>query len=102
MLPVANERLLKREQSRSERINNRKFRTADPDSAHMDFSTPTCELKFFKMLSVLAKNNKENIYILRGMKRVLSDYANSLKQEQARVKHKILHILKFVESYEDY
>ena len=58
------------------------------------------EVKFFKMISVLIKNCKENIYIVKGMKekltRYLSDYAKEL-----RIKNKIFHIIAVVENYEE-
>lgn len=58
------------------------------------------ELKFFKMLSVLTKNCKENIYIVKGMKEKLTNYL-SKEAKELRIKNKIFHIVSLVENYEE-
>lgn len=58
------------------------------------------ELKFFKMISVLVKNCKENIYIVKGMKEKLRTYL-SLEAKELRIKNKVFHIISVVESYDE-
>ena len=61
VLPICNERL--------EKIAEFKF-------SKVGDSSP-CEVKFFKLMSVLIKNSKENIYLMRGMKKSLNNYLKS-------------------------
>eukprot|EP00347_Sterkiella_histriomuscorum_P016136 403354352 len=60
----------------------------------------TIELKFFKMMSVLVKNCKENIYIVKGMKDKLTNYLSNDAKE-LRIKNKIYHIISVVESFDE-
>ena len=58
------------------------------------------ELKFFKMISVLVKNCKENIYVVKGMKDKLTHYL-SQEAKEIRIKNKIYHIIQVVEGFEE-
>ncbi|CDW74435.1 arm repeat protein [Stylonychia lemnae] len=62
--------------------------------------TGSMELKFFKMMSVLVKNCKENIYIVKGMKDRLTNYLSNDAKE-LRIKNKIYHIISVVESFDE-
>lgn len=62
--------------------------------------TGNIELKFFKMISVLVKNCKENIYIVKGMKDKLTNYLSNDAKE-TRIKNKIYHIISVVESFDE-
>jgi hypothetical protein len=78
VLPVCNERL--------ERIAEFKFSKVG-DTSH-------CEIKFFKLMSVLIKKCKENNYLMRGMKKTLNNYLKSgYVQERKIEKKKIPYIL---------
>ena len=57
-------------------------------------------MKFFKMISVLVKGCKDNIFIVRGMKDKMTTYL-SQHAKDARIKNKIFHIVQIVENYED-
>jgi c-di-AMP phosphodiesterase-like protein len=59
-----------------------------------------CELKFFKMLSVLTKNCKENIYIVKSMKEGLTKYSMQ-RNGEIRIKNKIVSIVKMVEEFDE-
>ena len=57
-------------------FNERLERIADFRFSKVGDSSP-CEIKFFKLMSVLIKNSKENIYLMRGMKKSLNNYLKS-------------------------
>lgn len=52
------------------------------------------------MMSVLVKNCKQNIYIVKGMKEKLRNYLSGWAKEQ-RIKNKVFQIISVVESYDE-
>ena len=66
-------------------------------------SSPEATIKFFKMISVLVKKCKDNIYLVRGgMKELMQTYMKRLSRSEERLAHKIHHILAVVETFEEY
>jgi hypothetical protein len=69
------------------------------------FQSPHAEMKFFKMVSVLCKKCKDNIYMMRGgggssMRDSLQYYMQRVARD-IRVKNKIHHIIVLVDTFEE-
>ena len=70
-------------------------------AAEIPFTSSACEAKFFKMLGVLIKKCKDNIYLVRGgMKDRLQQYKNSLAKDP-KLKKKIGMIITAVDEFEE-
>ncbi|TNV85265.1 hypothetical protein FGO68_gene15236 [Halteria grandinella] len=65
------------------------------------FQSPQCETKFIKMLSVLTKKCKENIYMVRGPMRDSLQYYMQRVARDVRVKNKVHHIIVLCDTFEE-
>lgn len=65
------------------------------------FCSSQCELKFFKMLSVLIKKSKDNIILARGsLKENINRYMVGIAKD-ARLKNKIYHIVAVIDTFDE-
>ena len=111
VLPICRDRMQKIVQ---ERVDKKEYFVKVKKGTYDEFEEPdlkpiyifynsNIEIKYFKMISVLAKNQRENISIIRVMESILNDYIRDLKSDSAqRIKQKVIHILTVVASFDDF